>query len=210
MNTENILKTISAAKIVPVIKITNVDHALPLADALTKGNIPVGEITLRSPEGLPSIKKLAAERPNFLLGAGTILSIDDARSAIECGAKFLVTPGFNPKVVDYCVRNKWLIVPGINSPSGVEQGMEFGLNILKFFPAEASGGVAMLKSLAGPYGNIKFMPTGGVGLSNLKNYLSLKNVIAVGGSWMVEAEKINSGKFDEIAQISQESVKAAG
>ena len=205
MTHAEIVKKIASCKIVPVIKITDVEQALPLADALLKGNLPLAEITLRSPQGIPAIRKVVKENPEVLVGAGTILSIDDAKNAMDAGASFLVTPGFNPKVVEYCVKNNWLIVPGVNSPSGVEQGLELGLQTLKFFPAEQSGGIAMLKALSGPYGNVRFMPTGGVGMKNIKDYLSQKNVIAVGGSWMVGTELLEKRQFDEISKLCLEA-----
>ncbi|UQZ89908.1 2-dehydro-3-deoxyphosphogluconate aldolase [Deltaproteobacteria bacterium Smac51] len=208
MTHKEILEKIALWKIVPVIRIDDPDTVLPLADALIAGGLPVAEITLRSSLGLAAIKKTVAERPEMLVGAGTVLSPDDAARAIEAGAAFIVTPGFNPRVVDYCVKNNVLIVPGVNSPSTVEEGLEFGLTVLKFFPAEPSGGIPMLKALKGPYGHVSFMPTGGINAKNAAAYLALDNVTAIGGSWMVTPELLSARDFSAITRLSREAVSA--
>ena len=150
---------------------------------------------------------MSNELPEMIVGAGTVLTIDQVKKAVAAGAKFIVSPGFNPTIVKYCRDNNILIVPGINSPSQLEVGMEMGLDTFKFFPAEESGGVKFLKAISAPYGNVKFMPTGGINPGNLLSYLSLKNIIACGGSWMVKPELISAGNFSEITQITKEAVQ---
>ncbi len=203
-----ILEKLSNAGIIPVIKLENPKDAVPLMGALADGGLPVAEITFRAAGAVEAIRRATEGSPNVLVGAGTVLTVDQVKEAVDAGAQYIVTPGFNPKVVDFCVTNDILITPGINNPTGVEQGLEFGLEVLKFFPAEASGGVKMLKALGGPYGQVKFVPTGGVSLDNLKEYLSLKNVAAVGGSWVVPADAIAKGDFETIRKLTAQSVEA--
>jgi len=204
-----VLKKISDVGIVPVVKLDSPDQAVPLGKALLEGDIPVAEITFRTDAAEESIKKLTAELPKLLVGAGTVTTIDQAKRAISAGASFLVSPGFNPAVVKYCVDNNIPITPGINNPSQIEQGLELGLSVLKFFPAEQSGGLEMLKAFAGPYGNVKYIPTGGIGIKNLSDYLSFNKVLAVGGSWMVKPELIAAGKYDEITRLCKEAMLVA-
>jgi 2-dehydro-3-deoxyphosphogluconate aldolase/(4S)-4-hydroxy-2-oxoglutarate aldolase len=173
---------------------------------LFEGGLPVAEVTFRTDAAADSIRKIAAERPNVIVGAGTVLTTEQVAMAHDAGAQFLVTPGFNPKVVAEAVRRGIPIVPGANSPTDVEMGLEAGLDILKFFPAEASGGVTMLKSLVGPYGGVRFVPTGGIGAKNLAQYLALPNVLACGGSWMVDPKLIAQGNFDEITRLTREAI----
>ncbi len=193
-----ICKDIESYGLVPVIKIEDTSKAVPLAKALCDGGLPVAEITFRTKCAAEAISLITKEYPDMLVGAGTVLTTEQAAAAVNAGAKFIVSPGFNPKVVGYCVENNIPIVPGTSRPSDVEAALEFGLDVVKFFPAEAAGGVPMLSSLAGPYGNLKFMPTGGIDDKNLLNYLSLKNVIACGGSFMVKNAYIAEDRFDLI------------
>ena len=201
----DIVKQIEDLAVVPVIAIDNVDHAEPLADALTAGGIPCAEITLRTDAGWDAIK-LLAKRPNFLVGAGTVHNADQAAAVIDAGAKFVVAPGLNPKTVSKCIEKKVPIFPGISSPTDLEQALEFQLNVVKFFPAEAMGGVKLLKAFHGPYHDIRFMPTGGVSMANLLDYLSLPYVIGCGGSWMAKKDLIAAGRFDEITRLSEETM----
>ena len=201
----DIVKQIEDLKVVPVIAIENVDHAEPLADALTAGGIPCAEITLRTEAGRDAIK-LLAKRSDFLVGAGTVHNAIEAEAVIDAGAKFVVAPGFNPKTVAKCIEKNVPIFPGISSPTDLEQALEFGLEIVKFFPAEAMGGVKTLKAFHGPYHNVRFMPTGGVSMDNLRDYLSLPYVIGCGGSWMAKSDLIASGHFDEITRLSAETM----
>ena len=197
----SVFKKLAKGKIVPVIKLRSPDSAVPLAEALSKGGINVAEVTFRTDAAAESIKRISEGFPDMLVGAGTVLTVENAKRAEDAGASFIVAPGFNPTIVNYCLGRNIPVVPGINSPSQIEQAMELGLNVLKFFPAELSGGIRMLKTLGTVY-NVSFMPTGGLNEANFLDYLSLSNVIACGGSWMVKADLIESGNFDEITRLS--------
>ena len=193
-------------KVVPVVAIESVDDAERLADALTEGGIPCAEITLRTDAGIAVIEALS-KRPDVLVGAGTVHNADQAAKVVDVGAKFVVAPGFNPKTVSWCVDRKVPIYPGTSSPTDLEMALEFGLDIVKFFPAEAMGGVKTLKAFHGPYRSLRFMPTGGVSMSNLRDYLSLPYVIACGGSWLAKSSLVSEGRFDEISHLAAETVK---
>ena len=181
----DVIKQIEKLKIIPVAVIENTDNALPLAKALIDAGLPVVEITFRTDAAAESISIIKKEYPEMLVGAGTVLKIEQVKTAVEAGSQFIVTPGFNPTIVDYCIENNIMIVPGLNAPSFIEWGLERGLDFFKFFPADLSGGTKMLKLLSGPYPNVRFMPTGGVNDKTLTEYLKLDNVIACGGSWIV-------------------------
>jgi 2-dehydro-3-deoxyphosphogluconate aldolase/(4S)-4-hydroxy-2-oxoglutarate aldolase len=202
----DVLKKIASVGIVPVVKLDTPEQAVPLGSALIAGGLPVAEVTFRTDAAEESIKRLSKELPELLVGAGTVTTVDQAKRAVAAGAKFLVSPGFNPVVVKYCVDNGIPITPGMNNPSQIEQGLELGLTVLKFFPAEQSGGLEMLKAFAGPYGSVKYIPTGGVSAKNMADYLSFPKVLAVGGSWMVKPELIAAGKYDEITRLCREAV----
>lgn len=202
----NLTEAIAQVKLVPVIKLTKVEDALPLVDALVAGGLPVAEITFRTAAAAKSIETVRRQRPDVLVGAGTVLTVDQAQQAIDAGASFVVAPGFNPVVVDFCIGKNMPVFPGVTSPTEVEMGLARGLKVLKFFPAEAAGGVAMLKAMGAVY-DMRFMPTGGITEKNVLSYLGLKNVLACGGSWMVKPELVDAGKFDEIAQITRQAVE---
>lgn len=202
-----ILEPISQLKLVPVVKIEQAGDALALGQALVAGGLPLAEITFRTEAAAAAIRSLSESLPEMLVGAGTVLTIEQVRQATDAGAKFIVAPGFNPRVVDYCLEQEIPVVPGVNSPTQIEMGLERGLAVLKFFPAEASGGLKLLKAMAAPYGGVSFMPTGGINAGNLLNYLAFKRVIACGGSWMVESALISAGRFGEITQRTREAVK---
>jgi 2-dehydro-3-deoxyphosphogluconate aldolase/(4S)-4-hydroxy-2-oxoglutarate aldolase len=204
-----VLQKIADVGIVPVVKLDTPDQALPLGRALIEGNLPVAEVTFRTDAAEESIKKLTAELPGLLVGAGTVTTVEQAKRAVAAGAKFLVSPGFNPTVVKYCVDNGIPITPGINSPSQIEQGLEMGLTVLKFFPAEQSGGLEMLKAFAGPYGSVRYIPTGGVNVKNMADYLSYPKILAVGGSWMVKPELLAAGNYVEVTRLCREAVMTA-
>jgi len=193
--------------IVPVIAISDVERAVPLAKALIDGGVPCAEITFRTKEGEECIRRIAAEVPEILVGAGTILSIEQATRARKAGAEFVVSPGFNPSVVNYCIENEIPIIPGCSTPSDMEAAMDFGLETVKFFPAEQAGGLAYIKACAAPYPNLNFMPTGGINAGNIGLYSAFDKVIACGGSWMVSKELIESGNFEEITRLCKETVK---
>lgn len=205
MKEENLEVIIERTKLVPVIKLNNASDALPLMNALSQGGLKIAEITFRTSCAPEAIQLVRDNCPDILVGAGTILSIAQVNQAIDSGAAFIVSPGFNPKIVDYCIDRGIPVFPGVTSPTEVEMGRERNLRVMKFFPAEASGGVEMLKALGAVYDN-RFMPTGGITDKNLRTYLSLSNVIACGGSWMVKSDLIEEGKFDEITEITRRAV----
>lgn len=202
-----IINQLEASKVVPVVKIEDAKDALPLGKALIKGGLPVIEITFRSDAAAEAIASLSYELPDICVGAGTVLTIDQVNQAIDSGAQFIVAPGFNPRVVDYCIDRNIPVFPGVNSPTQVEMGLERDLKVLKFFPAEASGGLNMLKAMAAPYGDVRFMPTGGINIDNLKDYLAFDRIIACGGTWLATAALINDNRFDEITRLVEEVVK---
>jgi len=201
-----ILEKIGELGIVPVVKIEKAEDALPLGKALMDGDLPIAEITFRTSAAEESIKTLTRELPELLVGAGTVLTIEQVKKAVSAGAKFIVSPGFNPRVVDYCIENSIPVTPGINNPTQIEMALVRGIEVIKFFPAEASGGLPLLKSMSAPYSGIKFIPTGGINLNNLCSYLSDNKVLACGGSWMVKADLISSGNFAEITRITKEAI----
>jgi len=201
-----ILEKIGELGIVPVVKIEKAEDALPLGKALIDGDLPIVEITFRTSAAEESIKTLTGELPNLLVGAGTVLTIEQVKEAVSAGAKFIVSPGFNPRVVDYCIENSIPVTPGINNPTQIEMALERGIEVVKYFPAEASGGLPLLKSMSAPYSGIKFIPTGGINQNNLCSYLSNNKVLACGGSWMVKPELISSGNFAEITRLTKEAI----
>jgi len=200
------LEKIGELGIVPVVKIEKAEDALSLGRALMDGDLPIAEITFRTSAAEESIKSLTKELPTLLVGAGTVLTVEQVKKAVSAGAQFIVSPGFNPKVVDYCVENSIPVTPGINNPTQIEMALERGIEVVKFFPAEASGGLPLLTSMSAPYSGIKFIPTGGINLNNLISYLSNKKVHACGGSWMVKDNLISSGNFDEITRLTKEAI----
>ncbi len=202
----NVITRVFNCGIVPVIKLDNAEDALPLSSALSAGGINVAEITFRTGAASDAIKAISAGNPKMLVGAGTVSNIETAERAIAAGAQFIVSPGFNGKVVEYCLDKKVAVIPGISSPTDIETALGYGLEYLKFFPAEASGGLKALKAMSAPYGMIKFMPTGGIDASNLVEYLRFEKVIACGGSWMCGEALVKEKKFDEITRLSKEAV----
>ena len=203
----SVLEQLSNIGIVPVIKIDRAKDALPLANALIKGGLPCAEVTFRTDAAEEAIRAISSAYPEMLVGAGTVLTTKQADTAVNAGAKFIVSPGFNSKVVAHCIKMGYPITPGISSPSEIEQAIEMGLGVVKFFPAEAAGGLAVIKAMSAPYAGIKFIPTGGINLSNFKSYLDFPKVLACGGSWMVSADMINSGDFEGIERLTSEAVK---
>jgi len=204
-----IFEKLAQMKIVPVIVINDVSRAIPLAKALCDGGLPCAEVTFRTAGAAEAIKAMIDNFPEMLVGAGTVLTPEQADAAINAGAKFLVSPGLNPDVVRHAQAKGVPMLPGICTPSELEQGLSLGLEMLKFFPAEAAGGVNMLKALSAPYGAVKFMPTGGLTPANVKDYLGVKSVMACGGSWMVKDELIAAGDFDKITELTKEAVELA-
>ena len=203
------LKRLGEYGVVPVVKIEKAADAANLGRALAAGDLPVAEITFRTAAAEEAIRNIAREVPQVLLGAGTVLSVEQAKKALAAGAKFIVAPGFNPKVVDFCIGQGVPVIPGVCTPSEIEQALERGLEVLKFFPAGASGGLDYLKAVCGPYGSALFVPTGGVDPNNMKDYLAFKSVVAVGGTWIAKDAAISAGKFDEITKLAREAVVLA-
>jgi 2-dehydro-3-deoxyphosphogluconate aldolase/(4S)-4-hydroxy-2-oxoglutarate aldolase len=202
----DVLRKINEIGIVPVVKINNAKDAVPLAQALINGGLPVAEITFRTDAAEEAIKNITTGTLDILVGAGTVLTVEQVKRAVGAGARFIVSPGLNPKVVRYCVKNNIPVTPGCANPSDIEMAIEFGLTVVKFFPAEALGGLAALKSVSAPYGMMQFIPTGGINPGNINDYLSFKKILACGGSWMVKDTMIQNGQFDEIERLAREAV----
>ena len=202
-----VLNTIHELGLVPVVKIEDAKDALPLGKALIDGDLPVAEITFRTAAAEESIKTLANELPELLVGAGTVLTVDQVKRAVAAGAKYIVSPGFNPKVVDYCVENDIPVTPGLNSPTVLEMALERGLEVVKFFPAGSSGGIKFLKDMAAPYGGVQFIPTGGINKDNLNDYLSNSRVFACGGSWIAKKDEISNKSWSQISEKCHQIAK---
>ena len=205
----NITEQFKEFGVVPVVVLNDVKDAEPLADALVKGGLPCAEVTFRTDAAEESIRIMAEKYPEMLVGAGTVLTIDQVNRAVNAGAKFIVSPGFDPEIVDYCIEKEIPIFPGCITPSEVAQAVKRGLKVVKFFPAEQFGGVATIKAMAAPYTMVKFMPTGGVSAKNLKDYLTCDKIVCCGGSWMVKGDMIKAGEFDKIAEMTKEAVELA-
>lgn len=201
-----VLVKIQKMGIVPVIALADAKDAKPLAEALCRGGLPCAEVTFRTKAAEESIRIMSREFPEMLVGAGTILTIEQVQTAVAAGAKFIVSPGLNPKVVQYCIEREIPITPGVANPSNIEQAIELGLDIVKFFPAEPMGGLNMLKALAAPYPNIRFMPTGGISPKNINEYLAFPKILACGGSWMVSSDLIKAGDFKKIEALTRDAV----
>ena len=199
---------ISAIGVVPVIKLNNPERdAAPLAKALCEGGVPVAEVTFRAAGADTAIKLMKEACPDMLVGAGTVLTTEHVDKAIAAGAQFIVTPGFDPEIVKYCLEKNMPIYPGCTTPTDYHAALKFGLEVLKFFPAEQSGGLAKIKAMSAPFPMFKVMPTGGIGLNNLKEYLSCPVIAACGGSYMVTADLIDNQKWDEIIELCKKSVE---
>ena len=202
----DLLEKLGALGVVPVVKIERAEDAVGLGRALLAGGLPCAEITFRTAAAEDAIRRISSSLPEIIVGAGTVLSVDQADKAISAGARFIVSPGFNQKVVDWCLQNEIPVTPGVLTPTEIDMALDRGLNILKFFPAEAMGGITTLKAISAPYGGVKFIPTGGINQNNLADYLALPSVHCCGGSWLVKANLISAGKFDEITQLTREAM----
>jgi 2-dehydro-3-deoxyphosphogluconate aldolase/(4S)-4-hydroxy-2-oxoglutarate aldolase len=200
------LDTLGRLGLVPVVKIERAEDAVELGGALLAGGLPCAEITFRTAAAEEAIRHISSSLPEIVLGAGTVRSVDQAQRAVSAGAKFIVSPGFNQKVVDWCLAKGVAVTPGVATPTEIDMATEAGLNILKFFPAEALGGIKTLKAISAPYGDVRFIPTGGINLDNLRDYLALPSVHCCGGSWLVKGDLITAGQFDEITRLAQEAV----
>ena len=205
-----VLEDLNKIGIVPVIKIDDAEKAVPLAKALVAGGIPCAEVTFRTAQAADAIARINAElcsgeAPEILLGAGTVLTLEQVDKAIAAGAKFIVTPGFNPKIVAYCIEKGIPVTPGCSNPSDMELALEMGLEVVKFFPAEQSGGLEYIKAVSGPYPSLRFIPTGGINAQNIVKYIAFEKIVACGGSWMVSADLIENGEFDKITALCREA-----
>src|SRR5687768_12264501 len=207
---EELVGHLRRLKIVPVITIDDPAHASRLASALSDGGLPCAEVTFRTPTALEALRRMTAEHPDMLLGAGTVLTVKQAAEARAAGAKFIVAPGFNPAVTEYCLANGTPVFPGVCTPTEIEGALGLGLNVLKFFPAEPIGGIKYLKAIAAPYTSVQFMPTGGVTVENIGTYLAFPRVVACGGSWMAPPDWIAGEEFDRIRDAAKRAVETVG
>lgn len=202
----NINERVRQIGIIPVVSIPKPEHALPLAESLMEGGLPCAEITFRTAAAAESIEQISKHFPDLFLGAGTVLTTEQAQRAMDCGAQFIVSPGTNPTTVKYCLSKGATIFPGVCTPSEIEMALEQGVDVLKFFPAEPMGGVKFLKAVCAPYRQVKFIPTGGIDTKNIGDYLALSQVLACGGSWMVKPELLEAGNFADVKRLSAEAV----
>jgi 2-dehydro-3-deoxyphosphogluconate aldolase/(4S)-4-hydroxy-2-oxoglutarate aldolase len=203
---DKLTKEIYKIGVVPVVVLDEPKKALPIAKALYDGGIGCAEITFRTTAAEEAIKNISKEMPEMIIGAGTILTVEQVSTAVSAGAKFIVSPGLNSKVVKFCINNNIPIIPGVVTPSDIEVALELGLEVVKFFPAEVAGGINMIKAISAPYINVKFMPTGGINVKNLNEYLSFNKVIACGGSWMINRDLIKKGDYETITRLSRETL----
>jgi len=203
---KKVMKRLHGIGIIPAIVLDRVEDAAPLADALCKGGLPAAEVTFRTPAAHDAMIAMKKARPELLVGAGTVLSIEQVDSALDAGAEFIVAPGLNPEVVTYCQKKGVAVCPGISTASELEQALALDLHTVKFFPAEAAGGIKTIKALCGPYKNMTFLPTGGINEKNMLDYLSFNKIFAVGGTWMVKTGLIKNGQFNKVEEISREAV----
>ena len=195
--------------VVPVVVLENEKDAVPLAEALVQGGLPCAEVTFRTEAAAKSIQLMAEAYPDMLVGAGTVLTTEQVDLAVQSGAKFIVSPGFDPEIVDYCLEKGITVLPGCATPSEVAKAVKRGLEVVKFFPAEQAGGLPMIKAMAAPYTMVKFMPTGGINPENVKDYLAFNKIFACGGSWMVKNTLVENQEFDKICELSKEAVTIA-
>lgn len=193
--------------VVPVVVLEDANDAKPLAEALIKGGLPVAEVTFRTAAAKESIRIMTENYPEMLVGAGTVLSCKQVDEAVEAGARFIVTPGFDEEVVDYCLNKDIPVFPGVITPTEVTMAVKKGLKVVKFFPASQFGGLKTIKALSAPFGMVKFMPTGGIDASNLSEYLSSDKIVACGGSWMVKGDLVKAKEFDKIEALTKEAVE---
>ena len=204
-----ILEQLGTYGIVPVVVLQDAAKAEPLAEALCKGGLACAEVTFRTDAAEESIRIMSEKFPEMLVGAGTVLTTEQADRAVKAGAKFIVSPGLNPEVVKWCQAHEVPVIPGIVTPTEMEQAIGLGLTMVKFFPAEPAGGISMIKAMAAPYTGIRFMPTGGINAKNLEDYLSCDKILCCGGSWMVKGDLVKAGEFDKIRELTAEAKKLA-
>ncbi|GAB6260132.1 bifunctional 4-hydroxy-2-oxoglutarate aldolase/2-dehydro-3-deoxy-phosphogluconate aldolase [Photobacterium sp. CCB-ST2H9] len=203
---QSLIEKLKQLKVIPVIQINRVEQAVPLAKTLVENGLPVAEVTFRTDAAAEAIRLMREAYPTLCIGAGTVLNAAQVDRAQAAGAEFIVAPGLNPNTVRYCQEKGIVVVPGVNNPSQIEQALELGLNFLKFFPAEASGGLNMVKSLLAPYVDVSLMPTGGISKANIRDYLAVDRVLCCGGTWMVAPQLIDNGDWEEIGRLVREAV----
>ena len=203
----NIFQTIGRLGVIPVVTLDDASQAMPVCQALLAGGLSVVEITFRTSAAAEAIAIVSREIPEMLVGAGTILTTDQAKQAFDSGATFMVSPGFNPRVVQFCIENKTPVTPGCSNPTDLTMAVEYGLDVVKFFPAESLGGLKMLKALAAPFRMLQFIPTGGIDPVNLREYLGFDRVLACGGTWIVKPDLVRSGDYGLITSVSRTSVE---
>jgi 2-dehydro-3-deoxyphosphogluconate aldolase/(4S)-4-hydroxy-2-oxoglutarate aldolase len=208
--TDELRTRLRRLRVVPVLVIDEPDAAEPLAAALMEGGLPCAEVTLRTPGALEAMRRMAEAQPDLLVGAGTVLTARQAADARAAGARFIVAPGLNERMVDYCLDQGVPVIPGVCTPSEIEHALQLGLRTLKFFPAEAMGGLKFLKAIAAPYGQVEFMPTGGIDRAKLADYLAFDRVVACGGSWMTPGDWVRAGQFDRVRDEVRRTVEAVG
>ncbi len=201
----DMMKKLQKIGIVPVVVLDRAEDALPLAECLAEGGLPCAEVTFRTAAAEESIRRMAKAFPDMIIGAGTVLTTEQADRAIDAGATFIVSPGFNPKVTEYVLGKGVPMTPGVCTPTEIEAALQFGLDVLKFFPAEPAGGLKMIKALAAPYVNVSFMPTGGISAANVRDYLAYDRIVACGGSWMVSGKLVREGNFAEVKRLVREA-----
>jgi 2-dehydro-3-deoxyphosphogluconate aldolase/(4S)-4-hydroxy-2-oxoglutarate aldolase len=202
----NITERVREIGIIPVVSLPKLEHALPLAESLLEAGLPCAEITFRTAAAAEAIEKIAQHYPELLLGAGTVLTTEQAQRALDCGAQFIVSPGTNPATVEFCLAQGATIFPGVCTPTEVEMALSKGVDVLKFFPAEPAGGANFLKAICAPYRQVRFIPTGGIDTKNIAQYLALPQVVACGGSWMVKPELFEAGDFATVRRLTAEAV----
>jgi 2-dehydro-3-deoxyphosphogluconate aldolase/(4S)-4-hydroxy-2-oxoglutarate aldolase len=203
-----IIKKIYQTGIVPVVVFTDIKQVLPAVRALAEGGIDCAEITFRTDSAEEAIKIISKEMPQMLVGAGTVLTTDQADKALNAGAKFIVSPGTNPKILKHCINKNITVIPGCSNPSDIEVCLEYDIDTVKFFPAEAAGGINMVKAMSAPYTNVKFLPTGGINIKNLNSYLSFDKVLACGGSWMINKTLLEKEDYQAVKKLTEEAVSA--
>lgn len=206
MDFTKLLSDVESKKVVPVVKLDRVSDALPLGEALCAGGLPVAEVTFRTDAAEESIRAMAKAYPEMLVGAGTVINVDQAKRALDAGAKFIVSPGFSRSVTEFALENNILVFPGTCTPTEVMAALEYNLPVVKFFPAKQYGGLDTIKALAAPFPSVRFMPTGGISAANILDFLAYEKIIACGGSWMVKDSLINEGNFKEIERLTAEAV----
>lgn len=206
MNPSNLIAQIEKLKLVPVVKLDRVEDAAPLGHALCEGGLPVAEVTFRTSAAYEAIKAMKKSCPEMIVGAGTVVNVEQAKQALDAGSSFIVSPGFSQSVVEFAVQNNILILPGTCTPTEIMAAMDYNLKIVKFFPAMQYGGLDTIKALAAPFPSIRFMPTGGISVGNILEYLTCSKIIACGGSWMVKDTLINEGNYNKITRLTAEAV----